>query len=407
LPLYALYAADVISVSGNMMAFIAIPWFVLQTTGSASKTGLTAFMTALPAVIAGFFGGVIIDRIGYKRTSVIADLASGVAVAMLPLLYNTVGLAFWQLLVLVFLGNLLDAPGTTARTALTPDLAEQAGISLEQASAFNDAISRSTRLIGAPLAGVLIAVIGANNVLWIDAVTYLVSALLIAVVVPRPNVVPSSEAPKRYFAELWEGVRFLRSERLLLAITWTVMITNLLDAAMSSVLMPVYVNRVYGNPAVLGFLSGILGGCAFLTALFIGIRGFPQARSRIFAVAFIIAALRFWLMALLPSLPILFISTAIIGLAVGVLNPLISVVTFQRIPANMRARVFGVITAGVFLGTPLGGASGLLVDHLGLIPTFVLLGAIYFATTASLLFIPAMRDMDRQPAAVLQTNAAD
>src|SRR5215813_6525356 len=107
LPLYALYAADVISVSGNMMAFIAIPWFVLQTTGSASKTGLTAFVTALPAVIAGFFGGVIIDRIGYKRTSVIADLSSGIAVAMLPLLFNTVGLAFWQLLVLVFLGNIL------------------------------------------------------------------------------------------------------------------------------------------------------------------------------------------------------------------------------------------------------------------------------------------------------------
>src|SRR5512143_2866547 len=123
-PLYALYAASVISVSGNVMAFIAIPWFVLQTTGSASQTGLTAAVTALPAIIAAFFGGVLVDRVGYKRTSVLADLASGIAIALIPLLYATTGLAFWQLLVLVFIGNLLDAPGQTARAALTPDLAE-------------------------------------------------------------------------------------------------------------------------------------------------------------------------------------------------------------------------------------------------------------------------------------------
>src|SRR5689334_129768 len=185
-PLYALYAATIISVSGTVMALIAIPWFVLQTTGSASKTGLTAVVTALPAVLAGLFGGVIVDRIGYKRTSIIADLTSGVAVAIIPLLQNTVGLAFWELLVLVFVGNLLDAPGSTARAALTPDLAEQAGFSLERASALSDAISRSTRLIGAPLAGVLIAVIGAGNVLWIDAATFIVSAILIGLFVPKP-----------------------------------------------------------------------------------------------------------------------------------------------------------------------------------------------------------------------------
>src|SRR5437868_3420409 len=122
------------------MAFIAIPWFVLQTTGSASKTGLTAAVTALPAVISAFFGGVIVDRIGYRRTSVLADLASGTAVALIPLLSATTGLAFWQLLVLVFIGNLLDAPGATSRLALSPDLAELAGVSLDRVAALNDAV---------------------------------------------------------------------------------------------------------------------------------------------------------------------------------------------------------------------------------------------------------------------------
>ncbi len=406
-PLYVLYLANIISVSGNVMALIAVPWFVLQTTGSASKTGLTAVVTALPAVLAGFFGGVIVDRIGYKRTSIIADLMSGIAVAIVPLLHATVGLEFWQLLVLVFLGNLLDAPGTTARAALTPDLAEQAGFSLERASAFNDAISRSTRLIGAPLAGVLIALIGASNVLWVDAATFLVSAILIGLMVPRPAAMPPSETPKHYFAQLMEGVRFIQNDRLIMVIMATAMITNLLDSAMGSVLMPVYVDRVFGNPAVLGFMSGIFGGAAFLSAFILGTRGFPKARRLTFIFAFIFVALRFWFMALLPGLPILLIGYAFVGLAAGVINPLLGVIEFERIPANMRARVFGVITAGVFLGMPLGGASGLLVDRLGLLPTMVILGAVYVAATVSLLFYPVVHEMDQRPVTSLQTKLAE
>ena len=69
----------------------------------------------LPTVLGALLGGAPLDRLGRKRASVLADLASGASVAAIPLLYHTVGLAFWQLLVLVFLGALLDAPGNTAR----------------------------------------------------------------------------------------------------------------------------------------------------------------------------------------------------------------------------------------------------------------------------------------------------
>jgi len=401
-PLYALYAANIISVSGNVMAFIAIPWFVLQTTGSAGKTGLTAVVTSLPAVIAAFFGGVLIDRIGYRRTSIMADLASGVAIALIPLLYGTVGLEFGLLLVLVFFGNLLDAPGATARTALSPDLAELGGIPLDRATAFNDAVSRVTRLIGAPLAGTLIAIIGASNVLWIDAATFIISAAIIAVFVPRPLKKAATEPSKRYLTELMEGLQFVRKDRLLLALTATVMITNMLDAAVGSVLTPVYIQERFGDPAVLGWISGIFGGTAFLCAVIIGMVGIRGSRRVIFAVAFTVAGLRTFVMALFPSLPVLLLTFATIGLAVGFLNPILSAVELERIPANMRARVFGVMTAGVFLGMPLGGMSGVLLERIGLTPTLVLVGVLYVITTLSLLFNPAVREMDKQPELVEQ-----
>ena len=95
LPLYFLFAANAISMVGNVLANIAIPWFVLQTTGSAVQTGITGFFTILPVVIAGLLGGALIDRLGYKRTSIIADLASGFTVALIPIFYFTIGLPFW------------------------------------------------------------------------------------------------------------------------------------------------------------------------------------------------------------------------------------------------------------------------------------------------------------------------
>ncbi len=398
LPLYALYAANVISVSGNVMAFIAIPWFVLQTTHSASQTGLTAAVTALPGVLAAFLGGAIIDRVGYKRTSVIADVLSGAAIGMIPLLFSTIGLSFAGLLALVFVGNLLDAPGTTAREAITPDLAELAGMSMERATAFQDAVGRVARLIGAPVAGVLIALVGTSTVLWIDAVTFIASALLVWLCVPRPSAQAAPAKPKSessYLKDMAEGLRFIRQDRLIMTIIWVVMITNFLDAASSGVVFPVYVSRVYGRAEVLGTLYGVFGATAFLCALLVGIKGIPWSRRLTLGIAFIIVSFRFWIVALNPGLPLLIGLFAINGLAAGFLNPILSAVLVERIPADMRARVFGVVTAGVMLGTPLAGVGGLMVDGIGMTATLVVMGVCYLATTSSLLVIPAMREMDR------------
>ena len=96
LPLCALFTANAVSLIGNVFSMVAIPWFVLQTTGSAAQTGITGFFAVMPAVLAGFLGGTLIDRLGYKRASIISDLASGVTTALIPLLYFTVGLEFWQ-----------------------------------------------------------------------------------------------------------------------------------------------------------------------------------------------------------------------------------------------------------------------------------------------------------------------
>src|SRR5690242_8908211 len=108
--LFNLFTANIIPRIGDRLMLLDIPWFVRQTTGSITQTGITAFFTALPNVLSAFFSGAIIDRLGYKRASVIGDIASGIGVMLIPLLYYTVGLAFWQLQILVFLTGVLTAP---------------------------------------------------------------------------------------------------------------------------------------------------------------------------------------------------------------------------------------------------------------------------------------------------------
>ena len=109
----------------------------------------------------------------------------------IPILYHTVGLPLAALLALVFAGALLDAPGQTARETMLPDLLERAGMTLERGTSLFDGVSRGANMLGAPLAGVLIAVVGATNVLVLDAATFAASALIMFVCVPTEHAAAS------------------------------------------------------------------------------------------------------------------------------------------------------------------------------------------------------------------------
>lgn len=398
LPLFTLFAASAISYVGDYLTLIAIPWFVLSTTGSITKTGITAFFSTIPIVLSAFFGSAVVDKLGYKRTSVISDIASAVSVALIPLLYSTIGLAFWQLLILVFLGGLLKSPGDTARTAMVPELVETAQMHMERANAINDGVSRISGLIGAPLAGILIAIIGTSNLLWLDGASFAVSALLIGILIPSTLVRTQvkEKTDSNYWADIGSGIRFIRRDSLILAIVVTVFVTNLVDNSFFFVIEPAYIKQVFNSPLPLGLISAALGGAGFVGTIIFGAIGHRLPRRLTFGIAFTIGgALRFWVF-LVPILPLLLAVHIVAGLAIGAINPLIDTIKFERVPKEMRARVFGTIRAGAFIGIPLGTASsGYVATLLGLRTTIIVMGAVYLLATLSLLVNPALKAMDR------------
>ncbi len=397
LPFLALFTANAVSLVGNGITALAIPWFVLQTTGSASRMGIVAAAGLIPYIFASVFGGTAVDRLGHKRASVIADLASGLTVAAIPLLYQTVGLPFWTLLLLVFLGALLDAPGNAARTSLVPDLAALGHIPLERANGASQATSSLAVLVGPALAGVLIAALGSSTVLWIDAGTFAFSALAVALAVPA-TLHPADEKQGSYLDEVRDGWRVLWNDHLLRAIALTAAVTNAVLSPLATVILPVVAERTYGDAQALGTIIAAFGAGSLVGALLYGLIGNRLPRRLTLAASFTLESAPLWILIFEP--PVLGAAGALfaVGVGAGIINPLAMTVFQERVSAEYRARVFGAVLAVAMIAAPLGVlVAGPLVEAAGLTAVTGGIAGLMLLVALSTAVNPAFREMEATP----------
>lgn len=395
-PILALLAANAVSLVGSMLTLVALPWFVLVTTGSAAKTGLAGMFEALPAFMAGIFGGTLVDRLGYKRSSVIADVVSGIGVALVPLLYHTVGLAFWQLLGCVFLGSLLTVPGITARRAMLPELAQLAGWRLERINASFESVQYIALLLGPPLAGVLIALIGASNVLWLDAASFAISALVVAVAIPRVASGVEGAARGTYREELRAGLRFIRNDQLLFTLAVSVAISNMLNSPLFGVVLPVYAKETYGKASVIGVVVAAVGAGQIIGATLYGAIGHRLPRRALWIAAFVAIPIPWLTLIFTHSLPLTIGALAVGSVFSGPCNPMMVTIRHERIPQELRGRVFSTFSAITGMAQPLGLAlGGVAVAAFGLTETIAVLVAAGLALGVAMFFIPVLHEMNR------------
>ncbi|WP_174843929.1 MFS transporter [Cryobacterium sandaracinum] len=406
--LSALLAAHAISQTGNVITAFAIPFYVLGIGGSGVEVGIAAFFATAPVVVGGALGGVVVDRVGHRRAAIVADLVSGATVLAMPVLALTVGLPFWALLILVFAGGLLDTPGQTARRVMLPGLTVRAGVRIEQSVGLLDGSERFAKLIGASIAGLLVALLGPIAALFVNAATFAVSALLTwAFVAAVPATVrlrgDSVDTPRSsYWADLAEGFRFVIHDPLMRLVVGLVLVTNLLDAARGSTLMPLYANDRLGGAAALGLLVAVMGGCALVGNVAFGFVAHRVPRRVTLAVCFALAggpsSATF---AVGAPLPVLVAMTALSGLAAGAINPILGTVELERVPEHMRGRVFGLINAGAWAGVPFGALlGGIAADTIGLSLAFGIIAVVYTLVTLSPLSGGAWRAMERRPVVV-------
>lgn len=408
LPVYVLLVTSLVSIFGNQLTAIAVPWFVLETTGSASLTGVTAAVTIVPVVIATFFGGALVDRTGYRTLSVVSDLISAVTVAAVPVFYHTTGLSFAGLLVLMFFGAIFDAPGSTARQAMIPSLSRLSGIPLEKINANFGMLFAATSLFAAPLAGLLIAALGPVNVLLFNAGTFVFSGLVILVLIPAmERAAPSGES---FMTDVRVGLAYVRDHDLIRTIVIAALFINMLFAPIFGVAIPVYANQELQSVRALGIMYGGEGLGALLGSFIYGrVAGRIRRRPYLLASVLILS---------LPLIPLAFstdlwLSTAIvavIGLGSGMVNPMIGTLLQQTTPEHLLGRVSGLVRAGAMVATPIGMlVGGTMIATLTYAGSFLLIAGLMIAIFTALSVNRALHALDTElePAAAPASDPAE
>lgn len=388
LPLLALVAANAVSLAGNVMATVAVPWFVLVTTGSAAKTGIAAFFTTLPLALGAVVGGTIADRVGHRTTAVLSDVGGATAIAAVPLLHALDELRFPYLLALVFVTSLFDGPGQAAREALLPELAERSGRPLERATSLWVSTEHVAYVVGAPLAGLLIAVIGAPNVLWIDAASFVSAATLVALWVPR--VTPHGRLPQAYLADLRAGLRFILRDPIIRNFLVIASLGNMLAAPLAFVFLPVYANEVLESAVALGFLMAAYGIGGITNAVLLEPLVRLFGRRTTYVVAWLSWAALYFVVAALP--PLWVMAVALFATAIGGAGAIEALIRQERTPPELRARVFATQMAALAITAPLGALlGGFAVDAFGLRDGILVIAVANAFLAAGAVLSPAVR----------------
>jgi MFS family permease len=387
-PLVALLTAEAVSSLGSQMTFLALPWFVLATTGSPAKMSLVLAVELLPVALLGIPSGALVSKLGARTTMVIGDAARAPLMLAIPLLYEAGLLSFPLLLVFVFALGCFMAPYFSAQRLILPELVGDDERTVAQANAIVEGTQRATALLGPSLAGVLIAVIGATNVLYVDAATFFFSFVILATLVPRRPPVAESEEARGLLA----GIRFLLHDPLLRVLSVTALFLNLFGQMLSASL-PVLAFEEFDESSKIAGLFFAAFGAGSLVGATLAVKLVPRFDPiRLGAVALVALTVPLPLLGLpLPAAAV--IAVLFVGAIFGPLvnAPLIGVLT-MRTPEALRPKVMtGILTAALLAG-PIGLiVVGPLLGAWGPRPVLLFVAAGQFLATLPFAFMALRR----------------
>ena len=392
----ALVAAETISVLGTRMTYLALPWFVLVTTGSPGKMSLVLAAEILPMAILGIPSGTVVQRLGSRTTMLAADLARAPILASIPLLHASGVLSFELLLAIVALLGCFMPPYFASQRTILPELVGEDETRMSQANSAIEGGTAFAALLGPVLAGALIPFIGASNVLYVDAATYLVAFALVLVFVPKRK--PIAAAVQH---GVLAGLRFLLDDKLLAPMAALVIGFGFLGSGMSAGL-PVYAyDEFEGSSWIAGLFYGALGAGALVGSLVaaLAVRKVPPLR--LAALGLLAFAVPLWVLPFLPPWPVVFAALFVATFFSPLVNGPVFAVLTSRTPESLRPQVMTAVISVNTVAAPLGFlAAGQVLEHWGVVPLFA--AVVVGITVLAMLFAALVRrHMDDEPAAEL------
>jgi MFS family permease len=366
---------------GDAVSMVALVVLVVQVTGSASAVGGALVARLLPT-IASPLAGVIADRVDRRIVLVASDLARAVLV---------LGLVFARdlatIYVLVFLMGLARTVFNPTVRAAFPSVV--GGGDLTRANALISGTFSTSIMVGPALGGLLVASIGVDAAFLADAVTYLVSAILLSTV-PLPHPRRESEEEAGFVRELRSGFGYLLGTRVPLAIVVGAFLTILTINA--TVPAEVFLAKeTFGAGDVgYGLLVSLWGGGMVLGSAMMAVLGNRINLVLLYFLSIFVGTSALVGTGLAPAFILALGALTVEGAATGIDNVATDTILQKRVPEAFLGRVFSIrflaYSAGEALAYPLGG---LLVDTVGPRSTYIL-AAIATAAAGLLVLLTVM-----------------
>jgi len=381
--------------TGNSAVHVAIPWLVLETTGSSAQAGIVLGLSGLSVIFTAPLIGGLIAILGARPVSVWADIISGTSVLLFPIIGTLFGLNIASLLVIAIFGAMFDPAGGTARKSLIQPVVEKEGLSLTKFNGTYEAVATIGTVIGPTAAALAISIIGVNATFYVIAVVFVfasATASLIPVITVRGEK-STVFSFSNVVGETRLGVSTLWRDKPLLSLVGLYTMLTAIYMPVESIVLSRYFQDL-DEPQTLGFVLS-----AMSVGIVIGALQFHRAvrmlspRNLVVISMSLIGAVVCG-MAFLPG-AIAFIGLGLaLGLAFGPVSPLTNYLVQRRVPQHLHGPVFGTQFSLTHLALPAGTlALGLIVQSVSIAPLLFVIGSLFIAVTLIVGFFGPLRGL--------------
>jgi len=400
-----LWFGGLISMTGDVVLFIALPYHVYHLTGSVLSTGLMFIVGTLPGLLFGSVAGVFVDQWNRKQIMVVASILQGLCLLSLFLARNVGWL--WVVYLVSFVEAVIAQFFSPAERALLPQLVSEQH--LMAANSLNAINSNIALLIGPAIGVALFGLWGLTGIIFFDSVSFFVAAVMIAFITWSPEQ-SKREAPSSEIAEttraaaaawksLWqgwlEGLHLVKSNPMVIALFVSAGIASLGDPILVVLLIP-FVSILKGGVLVLGWLLILRGLGGLLGGFIVGKVGDLLPPTLIFPLGLCAVGLLGLIMYNFPILLLVMVCLFLIGIFFVIFE--VSYITLLQtsVTDQFRGRIFGTWGTTLALLTILGqvGASTL-GGRVGIIPMLNVSGILY-VTSGLVAFLMISRIMAKK-----------
>jgi hypothetical protein len=390
-----LWLGATISLLGDQFYLVALPWLVLQLTGSSLALGAILMTAAIPRAALMLVGGAVTDRFSARRVLMTTAGTRTVLVGIVAALIWLQVVQLWQLYVLTFLFGVADAFSFPAGSALIPTLVPPQ--QLQPANALMQGSTVLTQMIGPAPAGLIIKTWGIASAMFFDALSFLaVIVALFRIPEPQKAPAPAAGAPARpsMLHSIAEGLRAVRNDPPLMSLMLVIATVNICVSGPIAVGLAALAKFRFGSAAAFGTFLSCFSGGMLAGILLGGLVKRPRRRGLQFIAMSGLAGLEMIGIGLVPKFGMIAALLAVMGLGVGFVNVQFSAWTQTRVERALLGRVMSVMMFSAVGLVPVSYALAGVLAHWSLRALFIAAGGVLAAASALAVTGQAARHID-------------